>query len=208
MKESQDIDLPYIPGTEFSGEVLEVCQDSSTNFKPGDEVAVIFGILYFDEKFRLYLSDRKQSFLDEIKVGGGLSQQCVVSEDICIPLKNRINPQDAVSIIRSYGNAHNALSRLSKLKENDKVIVIAGSGGDGLAAIEIAAKIHKAKVFVIFDSYDVKSLARDESAYRAVNAQVGLTKVYKFLKSCFKNDKAALVYDTTGSSLIHVASDL
>lgn len=146
--------------------------------------------------------------IDDIKLGGGLSQQCLVSEKMCIPLNNRINAKDLFSILSRYGNAHLAFSQYSKINDQEIVIVIAGPGGEGLAAAEMAAKLYNAKVFVIFDSIDVKTLARDESVYRAINAHVGLTKVYTFLNGGLKNEKAKIVYDTVGTSIIHVVSDL
>lgn len=77
-----------------------------------------------------------------------------------------------------------------------------------MAAVEIAAKMHGARVFVVFDSLDVKTLTRDESVHKAINAQVGLTKVYSFLSNALKKDKAKVVYDSTSSGLLHVVSDL
>lgn len=127
---------------------------------------------------------------------------------MCIPLNSTINTKDSITILSTYGNAHLAFSHYSKMNDQDIVIVIAGPGGEGLAAVEIAAKLYNAKVFVIFDSMDVKSLTRDNSCYRAINAQVGLAKIYTFLSKALNNEKAKIVYDTVGSSLIHVVSDL
>lgn len=43
IKESENIDLPFIPGSEFSGEIIEVNDKQLSRFKPGDQVMVILG---------------------------------------------------------------------------------------------------------------------------------------------------------------------
>lgn len=123
-------------------------------------------------------------------------------------MDGKISVQNAVTVLRAYGNAQLAFTKYCTLKENDNIIVIAGPGGNGLAAIEVASKIHKANVFVVFDSDSVQALVRDETAYRACSAQAGLTKVYTFLDGMLKKQKAKAVYDTTGSGLLHVVADL
>lgn len=145
---------------------------------------------------------------DEIHIGGGLSQQCVVDSSICIPLNDKISVRNAVTVLRAYGNAQLAFTKYCPLNENDIIVVIAGPDGNGLAAIEVACKILKANVFVVFDSSSVKALIRDEMAYRGCNAQAGLTKVYTFLDGSLRNKKLKAIYDTTGSGIIHVVSDL
>lgn len=40
----ENISLPFVPGTEFAGEVLEVGTNCKENLKPGDRVAVLRGI--------------------------------------------------------------------------------------------------------------------------------------------------------------------
>lgn len=50
LKESEEIDLPFIPGTQFSGEILEVNDIHLDIFKPGDQVMVISGITNITSK--------------------------------------------------------------------------------------------------------------------------------------------------------------
>lgn len=42
---NDDIILPMIPGSEFSGEILEVGSNCKRNFKPGDKIASLLGML-------------------------------------------------------------------------------------------------------------------------------------------------------------------
>lgn len=141
-------------------------------------------------------------------VGGGLSHQCFVPETECIHVDSRISQKDAATIIQGYSNALLAFTKYVALKEGDDIIICAGPGGDGLAAIEVAHKIFKANVSVVFASSSIDGLVRDESAYRAVNCNVGLTKVYNFFNGTLGAKKFKAVYDTYDSKLLHVLADL
>lgn len=147
-------------------------------------------------------------FVDDFHIGGGLSQQCVVDASNCIPLEDKISVQDAVTVLRDYGNAQLAFTKYCQLEKNDNIIVIAGPGGNGLAAIEVARKIFKANVFVVFYSKNMTPLLRDDLTSIACDAQAGLTKVYTYLDGALRNKKVKAVYDTTASGNLHVVSDL
>lgn len=141
-------------------------------------------------------------------VGGGLSHQCFVPETECLTVDSRITQKDAATVIQGYSNALLAFTKYMPLKEGDDIIICAGPGGDGLAAIEVAHKIFKANVCVVFASSSIEGLVRDESAYRAINCNVGLTKVYNFFNSTMASKKFKGIYDTYDSKLLHVCADL
>lgn len=44
-QKNDEILLPMIPGSEFSGEVLEVGDNCKQSFKPGDKIAALLGML-------------------------------------------------------------------------------------------------------------------------------------------------------------------
>lgn len=87
-------------------------------------------------------------------------------------------------------------------------MICAGPGGDGLAAIEVAHKIFKANIYVVFTSASIQGLVRDESAHQAINCNVGLTKVYNFFKNTLGDKQFKTVYDCYDSKLLHVIADL
>lgn len=39
----ENVSLPFVPGSEFAGEILEVGTNCKANLKPGDKVAVLRG---------------------------------------------------------------------------------------------------------------------------------------------------------------------
>lgn len=87
--------------------------------------------------------------------------------------------------------------------------MFAGPGGDGLAAIEIASQVHKAKVYAACDSESSAELFRGENmiAHNAINGR-SLTKVYKSFDSFFQKKKIKTVYDGTSCAVVFVAYDL
>lgn len=101
-----------------------------------------------------------------------------------------------------------AFSKYCQLDENDNVIVIAGPGGNGLAAIQLANSVFKAKVYAICDTEDTSALIRNEGAYKSIGINEGLNKVYKFLETNLKETKAKAVFDAVGGGLMYVAADL
>lgn len=141
-------------------------------------------------------------------IGGGLSHQCFVPETECIRVDPRVSLKDAAAIIQGYSNALLAFTKYAPLKAGDDVVICAGPGGDGLAAIEVAHKIFKANVYVVFASSSIQGLVRDESAHQAVNCNVGLTKVYNFFKNTLGGKQFKTIYDSYDSKLLHVISDL
>lgn len=141
-------------------------------------------------------------------IGGGLSHHCFVPETECIKVDPRISQKDAATVIQGYSNALLAFTKYAPIKEGDDVVVFAGPGGDGLAAIEVAHKLFKANVHVVFTSSSIDSLIRDDSAYKAINCNAGLTKVYNFFKNTLNSKEFKVVYNTHDSKLLHVVADL
>lgn len=141
------------------------------------------------------------------QIGGGLAEQSVVSELDCFQIGS-VSLKDAALLINGHGTALLAFTKYCELQENDVVIVIAGPGGNGLAAIQLAKNVFKAKVYVICDTEDTSALIRAEGAHKSVSVNVGLSKVYSFLETSMKDTKAKCVYDACGGGLMYVAADL
>lgn len=140
-------------------------------------------------------------------LGGGLATECVVRETECHPIES-LSLEEAAAVGLNYGAAHYAFSHLRTIKENEEIIVFAGIGGDGLAAIEIASKIYKSKVHAVCDTDSTRALVRDDCVYRAYNGKGAATTVYKIFDATFTNKKVKTVYDGVSCGMIHVACDL
>lgn len=178
--------LPTIPGCEFSGEVIEVGDFVEENIKKGDKVVALLA--------------------HDHQIGGGLAQEAVVPEVDCFNC-GTVKTKDAAVLVKAHGTAFLAFTKHCELKENDIVIVLAGAAGNGLAAIQIAKNVFKAKVYVICDTDDTGTLIRAEGAHKSISVKEGLAKVYKFFDEALKGRKAKVVYDAVGDGLLYVAAD-
>lgn len=119
-----------------------------------------------------------------------------------------VSRKDAAVLVKAHGTAFLAFTKYCELKENDIVIVVAGAAGNGLAAIQIAKNVFKAKVYVICDTDDTGTIIRAEGAHKSISVKEGLAKVHKFFDEALKGRKAKVVYDAVGDGLLYVAADL
>ncbi|KAG8303424.1 hypothetical protein J6590_010461 [Homalodisca vitripennis] len=120
-----DEKTPFIPGYEVSGEIVERFKDDKeTPFEIGDKVVAL----------------TKSSL-------GGLSCHCIADEKD-VWKHNTLDAKVAAGLIVNYGHALLSLFRRAKIKKDTTVLVTSDSGGLGLAALDIAANVYKAKTSI------------------------------------------------------------
>jgi NADPH:quinone reductase len=104
--------LPFVPGSEFSGEV-EAVGDGVKHLKAGDRVA-------------------------SLGVSGGFGTHAIADASRVLPLPAGIDLVDAAAFAFTYGTSHHALADRAQLKAGDTVLVLGAAGGVGSAAVQIA----------------------------------------------------------------------
>ncbi len=140
--------LPFIPGLEVSGVVLE-CAPGVTHVKPGDRV------LAFARK------------------GGGFAEEVVLPGGIVTPIPDEMDFVTAAAFPVAYGTAHFALEHRGNLKAGETLVVLGAAGGVGVAAIEVGKQMG-ARVIAAAGGPDKLAIAREHGAdevidYRAEN---------------------------------------
>lgn len=140
--------LPFIPGLEVSGVVLE-CAPGVTHVAPGDRV------LAFARK------------------GGGFAEEIVLPGGIVTPIPDEMDFITAAAFPVAYGTAHFALEHRGHLKAGETLVVLGAAGGVGVAAIEVG-KLMGARVIAAAGGPDKLAIAREHGAdevidYRAEN---------------------------------------
>tara|TARA_Y100001956_G_scaffold82655_1_gene104573 strand:+ start:1538 stop:2488 length:951 start_codon:yes stop_codon:yes gene_type:complete len=115
--------LPWVPGYDIAGEIVE-CGEQSERFSLGDKVAGFVG-------FPLQ--------------GGGYSQYVCVPESDLSLVPDSITLEAAAALPLAGQTAIQALDKAS-VKEGDRVLILAGAGGVGHIAIQVAVAA-KAEVF-------------------------------------------------------------
>jgi len=106
------LSLPYIPGTDVSGEV-ERLGAGVNNVKQGQRV---FG---------------------RALTGGYAERACLAAEE-AIPLPSNLSFEEGAAIPIPFYTAYHALHNKAGVKSGETVLVSAGGGGVGVAAIQLA----------------------------------------------------------------------
>jgi NADPH2:quinone reductase len=160
--------LPYTPGQEVAGTVLE--GGPGVTFQPGDRVA---GKV----------------------ICGGFAQQALVREDMAFAVPQQMNMREAVALPIVYTTAMVALSESTRIKTGETVLIHAAAGGVGLAAVQIAKALGAT---VIGTAGDDKKLAvvKEFGADLALNYRdddwIGVVRAFN------NGRRADIIFDPVG----------
>ncbi|MDT3846226.1 MAG: NADP-dependent oxidoreductase [Vibrio anguillarum] len=127
--------LPWVPGYDISGQVVEVGEDNR-RFQIGDNVAGFVG-------FPL--------------LGGGYSQYLCVAESELSLVPDAVTLEAAAVLPLAGQTAAQALNK-AQVKEGDRVLILAGAGGVGHLAVQIALAA-KAEVYTTCSEQNLDYLA-------------------------------------------------
>ena len=104
-------DMPFAPGAEVAGEVVEV-GTRVTRFAPGDRV---IGMTRWN----------------------GYAEEAVVPEERCLGLPAGMSFETGAGFPMTYGTSFHALVQRGRLRAGETLLVHGASGGVGTAAVEI-----------------------------------------------------------------------
>jgi len=138
----QPLQLPYIPGTDVCGEV-EAVGAGVTHLKKGDRV---FGRA----------------------VSGGYAEKTCLPASEAIPLPATLSFTEGAAIPIPFYTAYRALHHKAALKAGETVLISAGGGGVGVAAIQLA-KVAGARVITTVGSQEKAARTRELGADVALN---------------------------------------
>ncbi|MDF2154155.1 NADP-dependent oxidoreductase [Vibrio sp. CAU 1672] len=127
--------LPWVPGYDISGKVAR-CGEGCSKFVPGDAVSGFIG-------FPLE--------------GGGYSQYVCVPETQLCHVPDSVTLEAAAVLPLAGQTAAQALSK-AEVKEGERVLILAGAGGVGHLAVQIAVAA-KAEVFTSCSEQNLDFLA-------------------------------------------------
>ncbi|MET0387098.1 MAG: NADPH:quinone oxidoreductase family protein [Polyangiales bacterium] len=107
--------LPYVPGSEISGEVIETASDV-TSPRVGDRVMALVGL-------------------------GGYASEVVTAADSCIVLPSQMDYVTAAGFLVSYGTAYYALVQRAQLRSGEILLVHNAASELGSAALDIGRNL-------------------------------------------------------------------
>lgn len=164
-------ELPFIPGLEVGGEVVEVAA-GVTRCKPGDKVMAHVGLGAFAEEVvtlaaRVYVRPKR---MDDIAAAG-------------FPIV--------------YGTSHMGLTDRARLRKGEVLVVHGAAGGVGLTAVEIGKRLG-ATVIATAGGEDKLAIAEAHGADHAIDYK---TEDIRERVKAFTNGRGAdVVFDPVGGA--------
>ena len=135
--------LPFIPGAEIAGVVVEVGKEV-TNVKIGERVVTLIE-------------------------SGGYAEYAVADARSVIPLKAEQDLKEAVSLPLQGLSAYHILRTMGSLREGETVLVHAAAGGVGTIAVQLAKLMGAGKVIATASTEEKLELARSLGADVCIN---------------------------------------
>ncbi|XP_069945698.1 quinone oxidoreductase-like protein 2 homolog isoform X2 [Cherax quadricarinatus] len=143
-KYDQEFKLPFVPGFEICGEVIEI-GEGVQNVAIGSRVIGI----------------NKETL-------GGFAEECVVSQQDVWMVDHAVGFDTGAALVDAYATSLIGLQRRAGVQENSTVLITAAAGGLGLAAVDLAANVYKAKVIGVCGTEDKADLVRKKGAWSAL----------------------------------------
>lgn len=168
--------MPFSPGGEMAGEVLEV-GDKVTRFKPGDRVAGLTGY-------------------------GSFAEEVVVPEQNLLPVPDGMSDEKAAAFTMVYGTSYYALKQRANLQPGESLLVLGASGGVGLATVELG-KAMGARVIAAASSAEKLAIAKEAGADELINYTEEPLK--ESVKNLTKGKGVDVIYDPVGGDFTEQA---
>src|SRR6516162_5955542 len=105
--------LPFTPGIEAAGEIIE-CAPDVVDLRPGQRVVAL------------------------ARRGGAFASQLTLPAPFVVPIPDTMDFATAAGFSVAYGTAHLALTHRGQLRSGETLLVTGAGGGVGLAAVEVA----------------------------------------------------------------------
>jgi NADPH:quinone reductase-like Zn-dependent oxidoreductase len=133
---------PYIPGLEFSGDVV-VIGEKVTRFAVGDRI------------------------MGYSKLGSH-AEYVLVNEHFATVIPSKMTYEEGASFLVSMLSAYHGIVRLANLRTGEFLLVHAAAGGVGLASLQIGKHLN-AEVFATAGTDEKVALARSFGAHHVIN---------------------------------------
>lgn len=104
-------DLPFVPGAELAGDVVE-CAPGVRGLEPGQRVLALTG-------------------------HGAMAEQVCVDAARVLPIPDEMPYETAAGFLLAYGTAYHALKQRAALAAGETLLVTGAAGGVGLCAVEL-----------------------------------------------------------------------
>ncbi|MGQ9426481.1 NADPH:quinone oxidoreductase family protein [Gilvimarinus sp. F26214L] len=169
-------ELPFSPGGEIAGEVIDLAADVSGVTK-GDRVIALCG-------------------------HGGFAEEIAIDANRLVPIPDEMDYVTASAFLLTYGTSYHALKQRAQLQPGETLLVLGAAGGVGLAAVELG-KAMGAKVIAAASTPEKLALAKEHGADELINYSNEDLK--DRVKELTGGKGVDVVYDPVGADLFEPA---
>jgi NADPH:quinone reductase len=163
-------EFPFVPGSEFAGEVVAV-GEAVTTFAPGDRV------------------------MGYSTTMGAYAELGAFHASNLMPVPAGISLEDAASLLCAHGTAHHALKQRGALRPGETLVVLGAAGGTGIAAIQIGKAIG-ARVIAACSTPEKLAVARENGADELID--YSREDLRETVKAMTDGRGADVIYDPVG----------
>lgn len=175
----QKPDVPFTPGLELAGTVLEV--------GPGET--------------RIKIGDRVMAAVDH----GGFAEQAIVRAADAVPIPEGMDAVTAGGFVIAYGTSYGALVWKARLQAGELLLVHGAAGGVGLTAVEIG-KALGARVIATAGGADKCAVAAKHGADWTIDYKTeNVRDRVKAIAAELGRDGADVVYDPVGGEIFEAS---
>lgn len=167
--------VPYHPGSEVVGRVIEVAPDV-TSPSVGQRVFAPVGV-------------------------GGFSSEAVIAASRVLPIPDALTDGQGATFMQSYLTAWFAFKERMTVREGMTMLVLGAGGGIGLAAVDTGVALGM-RVIAAASSQDKRQLALDRGAFATIDV---LTEDVKTRTRELSGGGVDVVYDPVGGDLAEPA---
>jgi len=137
--------LPFTPGIEAAGEIIE-CAPDVVDLRPGQRVVAL------------------------ARRGGAFASQLTLPAPFVVPIPDIMDFVTAAGFSVAYGTAHLALTHRGQLRSGETLLVTGAGGGVGLAAVEVGKRLG-ARVIAAAGGADKLKIASEHGADDLIDYQ-------------------------------------
>jgi len=136
--------------------------------------------------------------------GGGYAEKVVAHDFLTWPVPDAVSDEQALSVVLQGATAWHLLRTSSHLAEGESVVVIAGAGGVGSLAIQLAKRWGAGRVIATASSPDKRALCQELGADATVDPALAEDDPKNFtaaLREANGGKKVDIVLEMTGGNV-------
>lgn len=196
------VEMPFIPGHEVSGTVVEV-GPLVRDFKPGDRVATaqrrhICGRCRYCRSGQ-ETSCNEREFLGDAGLNGGYAELVCVEEDNVTLIPEGVAFDEAAIVACAIGTELNAIRDIADVKPGERVLVSGAGGGLGIHGVQLA-RLAGGIVYAVTTSEEKADIIRRHGAHHVILTERG-ADFSKELQRRTDGEGVDVVIDNVGSVL-------